>query len=134
MPKLLHKAYDAGFKILLVAGSEERVEQFNQLLWTYSSAAFLPHGSLKDGNVEQQPILLASGIEPRNGANLLALIDGTIPEKPQDFERIIDVFDGNDTKAVEKARSRWKTYKDSGHSVSYLRQNEQGAWEQKAVA
>jgi DNA polymerase-3 subunit chi len=134
LPRLLEKAYSGGFRILLVANSEERVEQLNHLLWTYSQQGFLPHGSVKDGNVEKHPILLDTKIEPRNGAKLLALIDGTMPEKPEAFERIIDMFDGNDPQAVEKARQRWTAYKSAGHTLSYLRQDEKGGWEQKAAA
>jgi len=289
LPKLLEKAYASGFKILLVAGSDERVDQLNQSLWTYAQLSFLPHGSVKDGNVEKQPILLVSSLEqfysslpprlrggrggdvqphfgkigegeyssrkpeamlhaeelrhnttdaenklwyflqkgnlgssfrrqhpvgnyiadfacieknliieldggqhnekkdydserttflekagykvlrfwnndvlantegvlqtiqsalndsanhppcpPASGGvkefDLLAVIDGATPEKPDAFERIIDMFDGNDAQAVEKARVRWKMYKDSGHSISYLRQNEAGGWEQKVAA
>ena len=60
LPKLLEKAYGGGFTTLLVADSEEYVEHLNQLLWTYDPGSFLPHGSVKDGNVEQQPILLVT--------------------------------------------------------------------------
>jgi len=133
LPKLLEKALAGGFRILVVAGSEARVDVLNQSLWTYAQLSFLPHGSVKDGNVEQQPILLSTEFTPLNGAKLLAVTDGAIPENPAAFERIIDMFDGTDPQAVENARTRWKTYKDSGHTVSYLRQTDQGGWEQKAA-
>lgn len=169
LPKLLEKAYGGGFKTLLVAESDERVEQLNQLLWTYDPNSFLPHGSVQDGDSEQQPILLATSIEqaaaffsprlrgepergdrpahhgtigegefspPASGGvkRLLLVTDGTLPGQPEQFERILDIFDGNTPEAVEKARSRWKEYKNSGHSLSYLRQTESGGWEQKMVA
>ena len=150
LPKLLEKAYAGGFKVLLVANSEDRVEQLNQALWTYNPGSFLPHGSIKEGNAEKQPILLITsdklslfsprlrgelegGDMPASGGvkafNLLAVVDGMTPEKPEAFERIIDMFDGNDPQAVEKARQRWTLYKNAGHTMSYLRQNESGGWE-----
>src|SRR5437870_3857428 len=58
LPKLLEKALAGGFRVLLVAESEERIEQLNQLLWTYDPGSFLAHGSRKDGHAEEQPILL----------------------------------------------------------------------------
>jgi len=145
LPKILEKALAAGFKTLLVAESEERTEQLNQLLWTYDPGSFLPHGSVKDGNIEQQPILICSSAESpeilcsrlrasQDGKILLAVTNGAMPEQPEAFARILDIFDGNDAQTVEKARNRWKLYKDSGYSISYLRQNGSGSWEQKAVA
>jgi len=133
LPKLLEKALAAKFKIVVVADSDERVEQLNQSLWTYHPGSFLPHGSAKDGHVEKQPIFLSTHIKTPNQANLLAVTNGAQPEKPEQFERILDIFDGNDVQAVAKARTRWKSYKDLGHSISYLRQNETGGWEQKAA-
>ncbi len=132
LPKLVEKAYGAGFKTLLVAESDARAEQLNQLLWTYDPGSFLPHGSVKDGNVEKQPILLATDTQPRNGAKLLLVTDGRTPEQPEAFERVLDMFDGNDPQAVENARARWKQYKQAGHDISYMRQTPQGGWEKAA--
>ncbi len=291
LPKLLEKALAGGFRALLVAPSDERVEQLNQLLWTYDPNSFLPHGSVKDGHVDEQPILLVSSLsaishfsprlrgEPEGGDpqphygkigegefssrkpdaldkakelrrnstdaenklwyslqkdnlgysfrkqhpvgpyiadfaclekhliievdggqhetqqaahdekrtaflkqagytivrfwnndvltnmdgvletisqylqaseahppsplasggvkypwNLLVVTDGSIPDAPQQFERILDIFDGGSAQAVESARARWAQYKTAGHSITYLRQTDVGGWEQKAVA
>jgi DNA polymerase-3 subunit chi len=134
LPKLLEKALAGKFRVLLVAGSEDRIEQLNQSLWTYHPGSFLPHGSAKDGHAEEQPIFLSTKIEAPNHANLLAITDGSVPEKPDAFERIIDIFDGNDSAAVEKARARWTQYKNADASITYLRQNDQGGWEQRAAA
>lgn len=132
LPKLLEKAYGGGFRTLLVAESEERVEQLNQNLWTYGQNSFLPHGSAKDGNAGQQPIFLSTRCEAPNNANLLAVTGGAMPEKPEAFERILDIFDGNDPQALEKARARWTAYKNAGHNLTYLRQNDAGGWEKAA--
>jgi len=66
------------------------------------------------------------------GFNLLAVTNGTMPEKPESFERILDIFNGNDSQAVEKARARWSAYKNAGHDISYMRQSESGGWEKAA--
>ena len=281
LPKLLEKAYDGGFTTLLVADSEEYVEHLNELLWTYDPGSFLPHGSVKDGNVGQQPILLSTStslgggwgggwgghpsphhgkigeaeftsrnpetlvrakelrknatdaenklwyflqqanlgysfrkqhpvghyiadfaciekmlvieidggqhddqqtydnerraflekagykvlrfwnnevLENCNGVleviqeqlqrgthppcppvhggvkppTLLLVTNGATPENLSDFDRILDIFDGNDAQAVAKARSRWADYKKTGCELAYLRQTESGGWEKKA--
>jgi len=134
LPKLLEKAYGAGVKILLVAGSEERVAQLNDLLWSYDPGSFLPHGSAADGHGEQQPIFLSTQMEAPNQAGVLVVTDGAVCEAPERFERILDMFDGNDPQALASARSRWTLYKNNGHAVTYMRQTPQGGWEQKAVS
>lgn len=127
---LLERAYSGGYRILLTAATDAHVEQLNQLLWTYDPDSFLPHGSSNEENQQEQPVLLSTGIEALNSANLLMVTDGRAIENPA-FERVIDIFDGNDPQATELARARWKTYKDSGYEMTYFSQNAQGGWQKK---
>jgi DNA polymerase-3 subunit chi len=134
LPKLVEKAYSAGHRVLLVDGVEERLAMLNQVLWTYSTLTFLPHGSLKEPSPEEQPILLSPSIDNKNNADILLITDGTEISKSETFSRVLDIFDGNDKEALAKARSRWKTYQNAGHTLTYMRQTEQGGWEEKKVA
>lgn len=131
LPKLLEKAYGAGMRALVVAESDERVEQLNQLLWTYDPASFLPHASAKEGNGKDQPILLSQEVSDENSARLLAITDGRMVENPASFERILDIFDGTNPQSTENARSRWKSYMEQGLPLTYYRQTETGGWAQK---
>ncbi len=130
LPKLLERAISGGYKVCLVANSDARVEQFNQLLWAYDPDSFLPHGSDKDAQPESQPILLSCESKPLNNSNLLVVTDGRKAEG--DFERVLDIFDGNDPAATAAARTRWSEYKSAGHEITYFSQNEQGGWQKKA--
>ncbi len=134
LPKLLEKALSAGFRVVLTTDTEERVEGLNQLLWSYDAASFLPHGSKQDGHEALQPIYLTTGTETPNDAKLLMVTDGKWPENAQHFERILDVFDGNDQAALEAARTRWASYKNQQFTMTYMRQNEAGGWDKKMVA
>ncbi len=131
LPKLLERALSGGYRVCLAAESDARVEQLNQLLWTYDPDSFLPHGSDKDELPEEQPILLSTGINTLNSANLLVVTDGR-SVKEEKFERVLDIFDGNDVQATAAARIRWAEYKDIGHELTYFSQNEQGGWQKKA--
>lgn len=131
LPKLLERAVSGGYKVLLAVESDERGEQLNQLLWTYDPGSFLPHGSDKEAQAEQQPVLISTSIDPVNSANLLMVTDGR-SVKDAGFARIIDIFDGNDGQITTAARARWKEYKDIGHELTYFSQNEQGGWQKKA--
>jgi DNA polymerase-3 subunit chi len=134
LPRLLEKAYGAGFRVLLVTSSDEHAEHLNDLLWTYNQDSFLPHGTSKDGHSESQPIFISTTSESPNNARVLVVTDGSTPENVGSFERVLDMFDGNNPEALAKARQRWVLYKNNGHSVTYMRQTESGGWEQKAVA
>lgn len=132
LPKLLEKALERELKVVVLAGSEERVEALNRALWTYAQRSFLPHGSAGDGFAEQQPVYLTAVEENPNGATVLALVDGVDPAFVGDFARCLDLFDGNDEAAVAAARRRWKAWSEAGHEVAYWQQTAQGGWEQKA--
>jgi DNA polymerase III subunit chi len=133
LPKLLEKALERGLRALVVAGSDERVESLNGALWTYDAASFLPHGAKADGFAADQPIYLTTDpADNPNGARMLVLTDGVSFSDISRFERVLDVFDGNDAEAVEAARARWRTLQAGGHALTYWQQTDTGGWEKKA--
>jgi DNA polymerase-3 subunit chi len=110
----------------------ERVEFLNDALWTIDAASFLPHGADKEGNGVQQPIWLTAEFTNPNDAEVLILTDGADGTAYQDYERCLEVFDGNDDEAVVAARERWRKFNDLGLSLTYWKQIESGRWE-KAI-
>jgi DNA polymerase III subunit chi len=130
LPKLLERACAGGHRVVVRAASPERVEHLTALLWTYEEAAFLPHGSTRDGSPEMQPIWLTHLDENPNRASMVVLVDGLEAAQLQAFVRCADVFDGNDAAAVEAARGRWRRAREAGHNLTYWQQTTSG-WEQK---
>ncbi len=128
LPKLLEKTMEAGKRAAVMAGSEERVEALNALLWAYDRESWLAHGSARDGNAGDQPVWLTTMDETPNGATFLFLTDGATSARVGEFERCFEVFDGNDAAALEAARGRWKAYKEAGHALTYWQQTERGGW------
>jgi DNA polymerase III subunit chi len=108
LPKLLERARTQGHRVVVRAGSPERVESLSAALWTYEEAAFLPHGSVRDGQAAAQPIWLTHREENPNGASILVLVDGVEAEDLQSYSRCADLFDGSDADAVAAARGRWR--------------------------
>lgn len=128
LPRLLEKAYVAGQRVLVRAGDPERVEHLDRVLWTYTKESFLPHGTRADGHAESQPIFLTAGAENPNRARLLVLVDGAEVGDLAAFDRCLDLFDGADPQAVERARARWRAALAQGHRCVYWRQDERGRW------
>ena len=132
LPKLLEKVRAAGHLAVVMAGSTERVRLLDDLLWTYAENSWLPHGTARDGDAARQPIWLTEGDDNPNGADVLVLVDGVVPDSLQGYDRCLDVFDGRDDSAVAAARMRWKRWKAEGHDLVYFQQTERGGWEEKA--
>ena len=132
LPRLLSKALERGMRAVVLAATEERVEALSAELWTFDQGSFLPHGSVRDGSPEKQPVYLTTEEENPNGATLLVLADGVEPAYLDRFERCLDLFDGNDRAATEAARARWRRLKDAGHGLTYWQQTPRGGWEEKA--
>lgn len=130
--RLLEKAVEAGKRTIVRTSSEERVAFLNGALWTNDAASFLPHGTQKEGYPEQHPVWLTAEIENPNKADILMLTDGADTAAYQEFDRCLEIFDGNNDDAVVAARERWKAYKDAGCTLTYWQQNDRGGWEKTA--
>jgi len=129
LPKLLERVVERGLRALVLAGSKERADYLNGLLWTYDPGSFLPHGTVADGARADQPVFLTEQEENPNGATVLVAVDGANAAFVASFERCLDLFDGNDAEAVASARARWKDYVAAGFAVTYWQQTERGGWE-----
>jgi DNA polymerase-3 subunit chi len=132
LPVLLEKAYGQGKVVKVKVGTTERVEFLNTLLWTYQETSFLPHGTVKDGAADRQPIWLSDHDDVPNGASLLFLVDGAtiLPEEAERFERIFMIFDGNNAEALQGARCFWRDMKAVGADLHYWQQDSVG-WHEK---
>ena len=134
LPKLLEKAYASKQKILVKIGNEERVEFLNTHLWSYDEQSFLPHGSKKDGNANLQPIWLTSQDDNPNDAKILFLVDNAKVDvdKISSFNRVLNIFDGNNQAALDWSRDFWKQAKSSDIECYYWQKDDNGVWQQKA--
>jgi DNA polymerase-3 subunit chi len=125
LPELLGRSLQAGTRAVVVCGSEARVAALDRALWAASSPDWLPHGTARSGHAALQPIWLTDRPECPNGARFLFLLDGAEVELGA-WERVFDLFDGNDPEAVKAARARWVAAKALGCTLTYWRQAEAG--------
>ena len=132
LPGLLEKTLERGWRAVVQAGSGERVDALDALLWTYADDSFLPHGTARDGMSDQQPVFLTIKDENPNGATVRFLVDGAEAPDLAGYTRAVYIFDGRDDAALAQARAEWKRIKGAGHAVTYWQQNDNGRWEKKA--
>lgn len=132
LPTLLERSLERGWRAVVQAASEERVEALDTLLWTYREESFLAHGTARDGPAAAQPIYLTAGSGNPNEAQIRFLVDGADLEDAAPYGRVVFVFDGRNAEAVSRARAQWQEAKSQGLSVSYWQQDSGGRWQQKA--
>jgi DNA polymerase-3 subunit chi len=130
LPQLLGRTLAAGQRAVVRCPSAERVAALDQALWEVAEPDWLPHGTAADGDADLQPIWLAADDAAPNGARFLFLVEGASSDRLGDFDRVFDLFDGNDEAAVAAARARWKAAREAGHSLVYWQQGPRG-WEKK---
>ncbi|MEM7216083.1 MAG: DNA polymerase III subunit chi [Pseudomonadota bacterium] len=133
LPGLVEKSLQRSWKVVVQAGSPERVEALDGLLWTYRDESFLPHSSIRDGDENLQPVWLTTDTDNPNSAGIRFLVDGADLDEIDGYERLVYIFDGHDNSSVEHARTRWKFHKEQeGHDQTYWQQNPNGGWDKKA--
>ncbi|MGI9381172.1 MAG: DNA polymerase III subunit chi [Methyloligellaceae bacterium] len=132
LPGLLEKSLERGWRAVVQATTEERIESLDSLLWTFSDTSFLPHGTSKDGVEDRHPVFLTQTDINPNAANIRFLVENANVEDMSGYERVVYLFDGNDEYSVSSARESYRSALDSGHDVTYWQQSETGKWEKRA--
>lgn len=132
LPVLLERALEKGWRAVVEAGSQERLEALDTHLWTYSEDSFLPHATRKDASPDRQPVFLTTGEDNPNQAEVRFLVDGARLGGHDGYQRAVILFDGTDPEALARAREEWTHAKSKGHAVTYWQQGQSGKWERKA--
>ena len=130
LPALVEKSLERGWRVVVQAASEERVEALDAHLWIFRDDSFLPHGTWREAEAAEQPVLLTVHDSNPNGAAVRFLVDGApVPVDAAGYERIVLLVDGNDPDAVAAARERWSEGKAKGFEVTYWQADENGRWQ-----
>jgi DNA polymerase-3 subunit chi len=121
---LAEQAYLAGERVLVWLEGAGALEKFDQLLWTFSDRAFVPHEPLAaDPGSSEAPVQLFDG--PSLGAataagftTLLNLRDAPAREV-LGFGHVIEVLDG-DAACREAGRTRFRFYREAGAAPRHI--------------
>jgi DNA polymerase III subunit chi len=132
LPPLLEKSYERGWRVAVQTGSEERADSLDSHLWTYRENSFLPHGTWRDADAGEQPIVLVASEGNPNKATVRFIVDpAALPEDCATYERVVMVFDGNDDDALAAARAAWSDSKSRGFAQTYWQTDERGKWQKR---
>jgi DNA polymerase III subunit chi len=132
LPPLLEKSLERGWRVVVQSTSEERADALDVHLWTYRDDSFLPHATWRAGDAMDQPILLVVAEENPNRAHVRFLIDNAaLPQDCAAYERMVLLFNGDDSDALASARGAWTECKSRGFEVTYWQADEQGRWRRR---
>lgn len=131
LPRLLEKVVAGGRRVVVRCRDEERLGWLDRALWSFEPTSFLPHAVAGDKyyaneRAVMQPVWLTLGTERPNEADVLVLVDGAPAPDAGLFDRVVDMFDGEDPAAVLAARERWKAVRAAGHGLTYWEQTAKG--------
>ena len=133
LPTLLVRSRERGWRALVKVGSEARLAALDDHLWTYADESFLPHGTARDPDAADHPIVLTLDDSNPNEARILFLADGAaMPDEIGALERMAVMLDGRDEEAVAAARDLWRRLRGAGHAITYWQQDDQGRWRNRA--
>jgi DNA polymerase-3 subunit chi len=132
LPTLVERSLERGWRVVVQAASDERIEALDAHLWTFRDDSFLPHGIWREAEAAAQPVLLALDARNPNGAAVRFLLDGApVPDDAQSYQRIVLLFDGEDPDALAAARAHWSEGKARGFEVTYWQTDDDGRWQRQ---
>ena len=133
LPTLLERSVERGWRVVVQGSSEERMDALDSHLWVYSDDSFLPHGTWRETEAAEQPVVLTVTDANPNAATVCFLIDGApVPADAESYQRLVLMFDGDDEEAVAAARVQWTDVKAKGFEATYWQPDDSGRWVKRA--
>jgi len=133
LPTLLERSVERGWRVVVQGASDERIDALDSHLWIYSDDSFLPHGTWREAEAADQPVVLTVTDANPNAATVRFLIDGaSLPSDAETYQRLVLLFDGDDDDAVAAARAQWAEVKAKGFDATYWQPDDSGRWVKKA--
>lgn len=122
--RLTRKALAAGCQLVVRHQDEKQLTEFDQLLWTFSDADFLPHVTVAHTLARYTPVLLSAETENEAKLNyhhndILLNLAGRIPADFARFERLIEIVP-QESEATQAGRERYRFYQQQGYQLNHI--------------
>ena len=125
---LIEKSISKNWNSLVLLDNTERMEEINDLLWTFNDTSFIPHGSQSDLSPDKQNVYLTCNEENLNNSNIIFSIDGIIINEPDNWNRCIYIFNEQNLKVTDELESYKREIKDFGYTLKSFEQDNNGKW------
>jgi DNA polymerase-3 subunit chi len=114
--RLAAKAFDHSSRVVVYSPDPQVLAEFDRSLWTFQSTKFVPHCSALSHLAAETPVVLSSSGESLPHHDVLLNLSDEQPPFFATFERLLEIV-GADEPDKERARARYKFYKDRGYAI-----------------
>ncbi|MEL0082395.1 MAG: DNA polymerase III subunit chi [Gammaproteobacteria bacterium] len=121
--QLTEKIYGLGHRVHLHTGNSQIAERLDQLLWTFSELAFLPHERVSSEQLTEPapaaPITIGTAgdaSDPLFCEDVLINLSDEVPLWFSRFARVAEFVAGDDQDRTS-ARERYRFYRDRGYNL-----------------
>jgi DNA polymerase-3 subunit chi len=115
--RLCHRAYGLGNQVYVHTDSVDAARSFDELLWSYPTEGFIPHGLMGEAMAEKAPIVIGHGEDCATEADdvLVNLTNDIVPFFGR-FERLAEIVIQNEDLRAQ-GRRNYKYYRDRGYPL-----------------
>ena len=111
--ELAEKFYLAGKKTVILVKNSEQGNEFDNLLWIWKQASFIPHLYNQQLSYKiLEPVVLTTHVENNPGFEILLLAHPAPLDTILKFEQVIDFAEKYDSTLLNSSRDRFKIYRD----------------------
>ena len=118
---LVERAYEQAQRVFVRTGTAAETQILDELLWTFSDRAFIPH-EIATANSPSDPhiaALIGPGEAPEAYRALLINLAADLPADFDRYARVAEIVDA-DAERKKLARERYKQYRDRGCSLETI--------------
>jgi DNA polymerase-3 subunit chi len=114
--KLTAKAYLGNLSVIIWSGSDADARIGDDMLWTFSDSAFVPHQISLGSTDPKTPVHLVVALEQVGKADVLVNLSDRLPADLERFARVAEIIDA-DPQRRQLGRERFKAYRDQRLSL-----------------
>lgn len=115
--RVIDKAHQQKSPIYIHTHSDDHMNQFDKLLWTFREQSFIPHSCVSNEQSQHCNIIIGHEEPPEDQNQVLVNLSNEVPMFFSRFDRVIEIVHEDDA-AKQHGRERYKFYKDRGYALS----------------
>ena len=112
--RLADKAFRRGHRVYIHTASEAHASEIDELLWSFRSSSFIPHGL--QGAADSERVAIGWSDDPGEAHDFMINLNLEVPGFVGRFERVAEVV-VQDPAIRDSLRASWKYYKDRGYPI-----------------
>ena len=114
--RIADKAYRQQHQVYIHTNDQQQSEHLDQLMWVFQDGSFLPHCLQQARESTDTPVTIGHDHEPEQQTEVLINLADQVPAFYSRFERIVELVTGDES-TRQKARTRYKYYRDRGYAI-----------------